>query len=96
LSEPAKFEKNPKWGNWRISQAWKDWQMTKKKEKKIVDEENHTYRWKEVALQVDTGKGVLFCACMSGTAEPFKTCGATAVRYTRAGKIHELIGPRWE
>ncbi len=66
------------------------------KKKNTITAENHTYRWKEAALQLQTGRAILFCACMSGTAEPFKGCGAAAIRQTRSSQIKEILAPRWE
>jgi hypothetical protein len=103
--EPVKFEKNQK-GNWVLTQAWKDWKDAKFKRAKksefkpakagVVTEENHTYRWKEVAVHIDTGRAILFCACMSGTNEPFRGCGATAIRSGKTSQIKEILESRWQ
>jgi hypothetical protein len=102
-TEPAKYEKNPKTKKWVISQAWKDWQKDKlyreekpKANPNKVTKKNHFYRWKEVALHLDTGRAIFFCCCMSATNEQYRSCGATAIRTSRASKIIEVIQPRFQ
>ena len=95
--EPAKFKKNDK-GNWVLNDEWKE--HTKKKpakaKKGVVTEDNHVYKWKEIVTHLDTGRAILFCACMSGPQEPFRGCGAAAIRSGRSAAIKEVIKPRWE
>jgi len=98
--EPARYARNAR-GNWIISDDWKKWKDAKKVTKpktiknNIVTEETHAYKWKEVALQLDTGRGILFCCCMSGQGEQFRGCGAVAIRSSKASKLSEVIPPRF-
>ena len=54
--------------------------------KKRKEDGPHVETWREAAISGD--KKIYFCACRSMQGDPFRGCGAVAIRYGGSQKLH--------
>lgn len=61
-----------------------------------ISPEDHKPHWKPVAQFANSEKQIYFCACQSGTGNPYSGCGAVAIQRTRSGALEVVVEPRFE
>lgn len=112
MKEPTKYEQHAnsqwyvtqEWKDWRkqiLSNGAEKRNFSNKKKKpegksRYVTEQTHKENWKIVATYPNSEKRIYFCACQSGTGQPYNGCGAVAIQYTRGGPLTILVQSRFE